>query len=139
MRLNVDHSTVDDLRLYALRPRMGETHGGEAQTLPRVQRARLGHPGGPETHGKAPHESEGQKVIDPELKDYLDQMKGELIERIRDTETRIVRVFMDFQERNETRDGAQEKAGAALADRLASVERRLREIEKKLLLEPPAA
>lgn len=77
--------------------------------------------------------------MDDELKRYLDERFDQVMERIHDTETRIVRVFMEFQERNETRDTAQEKAASALADRLASVERRLREIEKKLLLEPPAA
>lgn len=67
------------------------------------------------------------------------ELEERLTERMRDMQTEIIRVFMDFQQRNESRDGFQSKTSAALDERLLLVERRLFEIEKKLLLEPPAA
>ena len=59
-----------------------------------------------------------------------------LIERMRDMQTETVRVFMDFQRQNETRQSTQEKNAGALGERVASLEHRLLEIERKLLLNP---
>ena len=54
-------------------------------------------------------------------------------------QTEVIRVFMEFQQRNESRDGSLDGATAGLSERLGMVERRLFQIERKLLLEPPAA
>jgi hypothetical protein len=54
-------------------------------------------------------------------------------------QTEVIRVFMEFQQRNESRDGMLDKVTAGLSERLGMVERRLFQIERKLLLEPPAA
>lgn len=59
-----------------------------------------------------------------------------LIERMRDMQTETVRVFMDFQRQNEARHSTQEKVTGALGERVASLEHRLLEIERKLLLNP---
>jgi hypothetical protein len=67
------------------------------------------------------------------------EIEDRMTERTRDMQTEIIRVFMEFQQRNEARDDMHEKTGAVLSERVASVERRLLQIEKKLLLEPPAA
>ena len=69
----------------------------------------------------------------------MQEQEEHMIEQMRDMQTEIIRVFMQFQQRNETRDSAQEKVSAALNERMASVEHRLLQIEAKLLLEPPAA
>ena len=77
--------------------------------------------------------------FDGKLDSRLRDMEDRLIERMRDMQTEIIRVFMEFQQRNEARDNWQEKTASALGERVASVERRLLQIEAKLLLEPPAA
>jgi uncharacterized coiled-coil protein SlyX len=69
----------------------------------------------------------------------MSEQEERLIEKMRDMQTEIIRVFLEFQSRNEDRFSLQEKTASVLTDRLASVERRLRQIEAKLLLEPPAA
>jgi uncharacterized small protein (DUF1192 family) len=67
------------------------------------------------------------------------QIEEHTTERTRDMQTEVIRVFMEFQQRNESRDGSLDKATAGLSERLGMVERRLFQIERKLLLEPPAA
>ena len=67
------------------------------------------------------------------------QIEEHTTESTRDMQTEVIRVFMEFQQRNESRDGSQDKATAGLSERLGMVERRLFQIERKLLLEPPAA
>ena len=73
------------------------------------------------------------------IQEQMAAMKDELIERMRDMQTEIIKVFMSFQERNESRDVAQEQATAALSARVSMMEHRILEIEKKLLLNPPSA
>jgi len=70
------------------------------------------------------------------LLEGLRETEEHLIERMRDMQTETVRVFMDFQRQNETRQSAQEKTTGALGERVASLEHRLLEIERKLLLNP---
>jgi hypothetical protein len=93
-------------------------------------------------------------VTREELRQEIIGLEGRLMERMglmqtqieehttgrtRDIETEVIRVFMEFQPRNESRDGSLDKATAGLSERLGMVERRLFQIERKLLLEPPAA
>ncbi len=79
------------------------------------------------------------RALEERLDDRMHGLEDRLVERTRDMQTEIIRVFMEFQARNEDRDALQEKSVAVLGERVASVERRLRQIEAKLLLEPPAA
>jgi len=67
------------------------------------------------------------------LMGHMRETEERLVEQIRDTQTEIIRVFMDFQQRNESRATAQEKTTALLGERVASLEHRLLEIERKLL------
>ena len=46
----------------------------------------------------------------PATKNDLLALEERLVERMRDMQSEIIRVFMEFQERNEIRYGAQEKA-----------------------------
>ncbi len=69
----------------------------------------------------------------------MQEHEDRLIERLRHTQTEILRVFLDFQQRNEARDTTHDQTAAGLVSRMASIERRLLQIEAKLLLEPPAA
>ncbi len=78
-------------------------------------------------------------VTRAELGQEIAGLEGRLTERMGTMQTQIIRVFMEFQELNESRDGSLDKATAGLSERLGMVERRLFEIERKLLLEPPAA
>lgn len=73
------------------------------------------------------------------LDDRLRRSHNDLVERMRDMQTEIIRVSMEFQQRNETRDAAVETQLPPMTERMASIERRLLEIEKKPLLNPPAA
>jgi hypothetical protein len=74
----------------------------------------------------------------PATKGDLRETKDELIETIRDSETKLLKALYTFAESNQARLTANERETAALKDRLAIVESRLTEIEKKLNL-PPAA
>ena len=95
---------------------------------------------GPVTHNQLRTELVAlEERLDGKIDVRLRELEDRLIERMRDMQSEIVHVFMEFQARNEDRDALQEKTAAVLSDRVASVERRLRQIEAKLLLEPPAA
>jgi len=78
-------------------------------------------------------------VTREEFRQEIEGLEGHLVERLRLMQTEVIRVFMEFQQRNESRDGSLDKATAGLSERLGMVERRLFQIERKLLLEPPAA
>ena len=78
-------------------------------------------------------------VTREEFRQEIAGLEGRLMERKDLMQTEVIRVFMEFQQRNESRDGSQDKATAGLSERLGMVERRLFQIERKLLLEPPAA
>jgi len=80
-----------------------------------------------------------QTEIEHRMRLMQSQIEEHTTERTRDMQTEVIRVFMEFQQRNESRDGSLDKATAGLSERLGMVERRLFEIERKLLLEPPAA
>lgn len=57
---------------------------------------------------------------------------------IHDSETRLLQTFCSFAETNQRRLTDAERESFALKDRLASVESRLTEVEKRLNM-PPAA
>jgi hypothetical protein len=64
-------------------------------------------------------------------------------EQIRDSQTEILKAFLPFQEASNLRLRLVEtnlsNTDAVLTARMAVLERRLQEIEKKLFLNPPAA
>ncbi len=74
-----------------------------------------------------------------EVNSRFDQMQ----EQMRDMQTELLKAFMPWQEVTEVRmrklEMTTSNTEAALEARMATIERRLREIEKKLLMEPPAA
>lgn len=62
----------------------------------------------------------------------------DLIERISDTETKLLNAFYTFAESNQARLTSNEREATAMRERLAILERRITEVEKRLNL-PPAA
>jgi hypothetical protein len=111
----------------------------------------MDQPDGPVTRGELRQEMAGlegrlterlglmQREIEQRVRLMQTAIEEHTTERTRDMQTEVIRVFMEFQQRNESRDGSLDKATAGLSERLGMVERRLFEIERKLLLEPPAA
>ena len=85
--------------------------------------------------------------MDDELGAYLRQMENRIIdtltERMRDMQTEILKAFEPWQENIHARTRLLERTWAAVDDtakaRMDTIERRLTEIEKKLLLNPPTA
>lgn len=73
----------------------------------------------------------------------LAAMEERLIEQMRDMQTELLRGFGPWQEGIQTRMAELELAArtgeGAIKKRMEIVERRLMEIEKKLLMNPPAA
>ena len=59
-------------------------------------------------------------------------------EIVRDSETRLLNAFYTFAESNQKRPTENERDSSGLKDRLAIVESRLTEVEKRLNM-PPAA
>jgi hypothetical protein len=82
-----------------------------------------------------------------ELLDALHTTKDEILntvqEYVRDVQTEILRAFLPYQEGQTIRLRAMEarvsNVDTTITERMAVVERRLAEIEKKLLLNPPTA
>lgn len=75
----------------------------------------------------------------------FDQLRAEvnhgyadLAERISDSETRLLKAFYDFAQSNQKRTTQIEVSQSAMLSRLATIEDRLLQIEKRLNL-PPAA
>jgi hypothetical protein len=86
-------------------------------------------------------------VTRAELHEALGATKREIIdavrELVRDAQTEILKAFFPHQEATNIRIRAVEtnlsNVDTGLSERMAVMERRLLEIEKKLLLNPPAA
>jgi hypothetical protein len=62
----------------------------------------------------------------------------ELVERINDSETKLLKAFYAFAEGNNTRVPAFEESEAATRRRLRSVETRLLEVDRRLNIPPTA-
>jgi hypothetical protein len=79
----------------------------------------------------------------PATKRDLSGMEERLLERMRDMQTELLKAFGPWQENVQVRVRQLEVTGgnsdAAMKARMDTVERRLAEIEKRLLLNPPAA
>ena len=81
-----------------------------------------------------------QDVIDSEsrLRGEMGQLRDELIEAVRDSETRLLNALYTLGESNQKRLTETERDAAGLKDRLATLESRLMAVEKRLNM-PPAA
>jgi chromosome segregation ATPase len=80
-----------------------------------------------------------------QLDQKIDQLRSEvnhgyrdLVERIGDSETRLLRAFYDFAQSNQKRMMELEGNEAAIRSRLATVEDRLLQVEKRLNMPPQA-
>ncbi len=83
--------------------------------------------------------------VKAELKTDIAQLRTEmshqyhdLVERLSDTETRLLKAFCDFAQSNQKRMTELEGNEAAIRSRLATIEDRLLSVEKRLNM-PPAA
>jgi DNA repair exonuclease SbcCD ATPase subunit len=65
-------------------------------------------------------------------------MYNDLVERIADSETRLLKAFYNYAESNQQRLAQIDGDQAAIRNRLGSIETRLLEVEKRLNM-PPAA
>lgn len=80
--------------------------------------------------------------LESRLDGKLDSVEQRILDgvdtAIREAETRLLQAFYSFAESNQKRMTETERETAALKDRLATVESRLMEVEKRLNM-PPAA
>ena len=79
----------------------------------------------------------------PATKRDIEQLRGEmnhqyrgLVERISDTETRLLNAFYAFGQTNQKRMTELEGNEAAIRSRIATIEDRLLEVEKRLNMPP---
>jgi len=79
----------------------------------------MDQPDGPVTRQELRQEIAG---LEGRLMERIGLMQTEIeeytTERTRGIETEVIRVFMEFQQRNESRDGSLDKASAGLSQRL---------------------
>jgi hypothetical protein len=73
-----------------------------------------------------------------QLHSEMQHMYDDLVERIDDTQTKMLQAFYTFAESNQKRLTENERDTSGVKDRLAILESRVTEIEKRLNL-PPAA
>jgi len=73
------------------------------------------------------------------LEQKFDKKFDDLIERISDSETRLLRAFYDFATSNQKRMTELEGNEAAIRSRMATIEDRLLQVEKRLNMPPQAA
>ncbi len=73
-----------------------------------------------------------------QLHSEMSHIHNDLVERIADGETRVLKAFYNFAESNQKRLAEIDSENAAIRSRLGSVETRLLEVEKRLNM-PPAA
>jgi hypothetical protein len=72
------------------------------------------------------------------VKSDLTALEERLTEKWRDMQTEVIRAFYGFADGNHKRVSEVERESAGLKDRLAIIESRLMEVEKRLNM-PPAA
>jgi chromosome segregation ATPase len=65
-------------------------------------------------------------------KSDLKELRDELIEAIHDAETKLLKAFYAFAETNQQRHTNLERSTNGLAERLATLERRVMDLEKKV-------
>ena len=78
------------------------------------------------------------QALEGRLTSDMQGLEDRLTEKWRDMQTELLKAFYSFAETNQNRLTAAEREAAALKDRLADLESRLTQVEKRLNL-PPAA
>jgi hypothetical protein len=71
-----------------------------------------------------------------DLTDSIHGLEARVTEAIHDSETRLLKAFYMFAETNQKRLAEGETESAAIKGRLATVEQRLLEVEKRLNMPP---
>jgi len=74
-----------------------------------------------------------------EMLQRMDEHAASLEESIRDAQTEMLKAFISYQEGQQIRMRGFESKDVEITERMAVLERRLQEIERRLLLNPPAA
>jgi len=74
-----------------------------------------------------------------EMLQRMDEHAASLEESIRDSQTEMLKAFISYQEGQQIRMRGFESKDVEITERMAVLERRLQEIERRLLLNPPAA
>ena len=99
----------------------------------------------PATKGDIADVSEKLDQLRSDTNEKFDQLRSEMghqyndvVERIADSQTQLLRAFYDFAQSDQKRMTALEGNEAAIRSRLATIEDRLLEVEKRLNM-PPAA
>jgi glycosyltransferase A (GT-A) superfamily protein (DUF2064 family) len=91
----------------------------------------------------AANKSETLKAIADAKTEIVAEIRDIVAESVRDSQTEILRAFLVYQDGNDLRvrtvEAKLSNVDTGLSQRVNNVERRLWEIEKKLLLNPPAA
>ena len=86
---------------------------------------------------------EFRQELKQELRHELNEFMERITELVRDAQTEILKAFFPFQESVNVRFRKLEvdstNTNLALSERMNFLERRLQEIEKKLLMHPPTA
>jgi hypothetical protein len=77
-------------------------------------------------------------ALEERMKGDLNALEERLTEKWRDMQTELIRAFYGFADGNHKRVSEVERESAGLKDRLAIIESRLMEVEKRLNM-PPAA
>ena len=72
------------------------------------------------------------KALREELKADQNALRDELIEVIRDTETKLLKAFYGFAESTQQRLSEGERATSGLNERLATLDRRVTDLEKRV-------
>ena len=74
--------------------------------------------------------------LESALTNLREELRDELIEAMRDTETRLLQAFYGYAESNRKRVGQVEADTAILASRIGTLEDRLLQVEKRLNIPP---
>ena len=71
-----------------------------------------------------------------QLRTEMNHQYNDLVERIADTETKLLQAFYTYAESNQKRVAAIEMESAGLKSRLSTIEERLTGVEKRLNMAP---
>ena len=71
-----------------------------------------------------------------QLRSEMNHQYNDLVERISDTETKLLQAFYTYAESNQKRVAAIEMESAGLKSRLSTIEDRLTDVEKRLNMPP---
>jgi DNA repair exonuclease SbcCD ATPase subunit len=80
----------------------------------------------------------GLTLQNEQLRSEMNHIYNDLVERIADSETKLLKAFYNYAESNQQRLAQIDSDQAAIRNRLGSIESRLLEVEKRLNM-PPAA